>query len=412
MRRQSTSEIDVAVLDADQRQSLVCVQSLGHAGVRVGAFDSRPVAAFGSRWCTAHGVLADGAREPESYVRNVLELIERRKPKVLIVSSDETVERLRARRSEFEERARLALAPNTAVDVAVDKTRTLELAESLGIPFPRSASLQGVEDLEGAVQEIGLPAVVKPVRSWIESGDSGQRLGPRVVLGLDELRAAVAPSFAHSAAVLLQQWIPGRREAVWLFYAHGRFWARFAQVAHRMYPALGGSSILRESIPVPRDVGEAAEALVEAAGLEGYSEIEFRRDAAGRPILMEINPRISASLEVAVRAGVDFPGLIYAWGVGRPLRATTNYRVGVRVRWLGGDVRWLRETLSSQGRPDIVPAGKAVRTFVGDFFRRGSYDYVHVDDLRPAVSATIGFATQGMRRGHTSSRNEPRGVEA
>ena len=62
---------------------------------------------------------------------------------------------------------------------------------------------------------------------------------------------------------------------------------------------------------------DAAERLIEACDLDGYSEIEFRRDAQGRPRLMEINPRLSASVEIAVRARVDFPMLLYGWAVGR-----------------------------------------------------------------------------------------------
>jgi predicted ATP-grasp superfamily ATP-dependent carboligase len=391
--------LDVAVLDADQRQSLVCVRSLGRAGLRVGAFDSRRVAAFRSRWCAASGLLPAGALDPDAYVMSVLELVEHRAPRLLIVASDETVEALRARRNEIEMRTTLALAPNAAVDIAVDKAKTLGLAESLGISVPRSVPLHDFKDVLTAAREIGLPAVVKPVRSWLQHGGSGERLGPEVVLDIAELRSAAERSFAAGGSALLQQWVPGQREAVWLFYASGRFWARFAQIAYRMFPALGGSSILRESIPVPRDTGDAAEALVAAAGLVGYSEVEFRRDRDGRALLMEINPRLSASLEVAVRAGVDFPALIYAWAVDRPLVDMTKYRYGVRVRWLGGDLRWLRETLLSQGRPDIVPARLALRTFAGDFFRPSAYDYLEVSDIRPALAASIAFGVQATGRG-------------
>jgi predicted ATP-grasp superfamily ATP-dependent carboligase len=164
-----------------------------------------------------------------------------------------------------------------------------------------------------------------------------------------------------------------------------------------MYPALGGSSIFRESIPVPDDSGAAAEALVEAGGLTGYSEVEFRRDSGGRPVLMEINPRISASLEVAVRAGVDFPTLIYAWATGGPLVDVTKYRYGVKVRWLGGDVRWLVDTVRAQGRPDVFPVGRALWEFSRDFARRGGYDYMTRDDLRPAAIATWRAARSASR---------------
>jgi predicted ATP-grasp superfamily ATP-dependent carboligase len=400
--------VDVAVLDADQRQSLVCIRSLGRAGLRVGAFDSCRAAAFGSRWCTLSGLLPNGARDADLYVAQVMEIVDRHAPKVLIVASDETVETLRARRAEVERHTTLALAPNAAVDVAVDKDRTLAVAESLGIPVPRTVPVRDAIDIRAAVREVGFPAVVKPVKSWLEQDGSGIRLRPQVVLDVEELRAAAEPSFAGGASVLVQQWIPGRREAIWLLQADGRSWARFAQVAHRMYPALGGSSVFRESIPVPEDSGTAAEALVAAIGLTGYSEIEFRRDSENRAVLMEINPRISASLEVAVRAGVDFPALIYAWATGGRLTDMNEYRYGVKVRWLGGDVRWLRETLANQGRPDIMRRRKALRTFFGDFFIRSFYDYVEPKDIRPAFTASTVFAARSATRSVAGFHNERR----
>jgi hypothetical protein len=48
---------------------------------------------------------------------------------------------------------------------------------------------------------------------------------------------------------------------------------------------------MRESIPVPADIFDPAVKLAWEISLEGECEVEFRRDAAARPLLMmEINP--------------------------------------------------------------------------------------------------------------------------
>ncbi len=186
----------------------------------------------------------------------------------------------------------------------------------------------------------------------------------------------------------MQKWLSGAREAVSLLYADERVWAIFAQRADRMAPLLGGSSVLRTSIPLPPDIGPQSEALIRELSLEGYSEVEFRRDCDGTPFLMEINPRLSASVEIAVRAGVNFPVLLYDWAAGRPLRSVSGYRYGIRMRWLGGDLRWLRaawrdpQHLDSPGRRD------ALGTFIADFARPAGYDYVDLRDPRPAFVAS------------------------
>jgi predicted ATP-grasp superfamily ATP-dependent carboligase len=400
--RRDGAALDVAVLDAGERQSLVAVRSLGRAGLRVGAFGhGRWSPAVASRWCAASGRLPDCASDPEGFVDALLLLLQAHRPHVVITAHDGTIEALRARREELDERVAVALAPESALEIAVDKERTLEAAAALGVGIPRTAHIERLDDLEAAIVEVGLPAVVKPVRSWVEGADGGERLLSAVVVSLDEARLAGERALAAGGAVVLQEFLTGRREAVSLLLVDGRVRARFAQVAHRMYPPLGGSSILRESIPLPPDLVEASEALVSEAGLEGYSEVEFRRDAQGHARLMEINPRLSASVEVAVRSGVDFPRLVYAWASGATVPRVDGYRTGVRMRWLGGDLRWLRDTIAFQGRPEVLPARRAVADFVLDTFRPAAYDYVSVVDPRPALVAACGFTLRAAKtRGH------------
>jgi hypothetical protein len=157
---------------------------------------------------------------------------------------------------------------------------------------------------------------------------------------------------------------------------------------------------MRVSTAPPTDITLAAERLVHCMNLEGYSEVEFRRDHRGRPVLMEVNPRLSASVEVAVRSGVDFPTLLVAWATGRHVPLVTEYRTGVRMRWVGGDLRWLREAAGSgqTPRPDVPSLRQAALTFAGDFLRPAHYDYLDLHDLRPAITATAGMARARMRR--------------
>ncbi|MDP9225850.1 MAG: ATP-grasp domain-containing protein [Actinomycetota bacterium] len=396
-----THELGAFVLDADERQSLVSIRSLGRAGVRVGALERYPgVPAFSSRWCEVRGLVPNAGVDSDAFVNAVIDWVERYSPRVLISATDRSVAALRRRRAEIERHAALGLASEKALDIAVNKQRTLALATQLRIRVPRSVTLIDVADLRAATEEVGFPLVVKPTVSWIPRGSGGTRLTSTVVVNLAEAARAVEAAHQSGGSVILQEWLSGTREAISLFRARGRVWARFAQLATRMHPPLGGSSVTRVSISLPPDITPAAERLVEAADLDGYSEIEFRRDSVGQAALMEINPRLSASVEVAVRAGVDFPLLLYAWAAGGSLHTVLGYRVGVRMRWLGGDLRWLRETLRTQNRPDVEPAGKAVVHFVGDFLRPTWYDYLAISDPRPALVASVAFTRRIVGPSH------------
>jgi len=275
--------------------------------------------------------------------------------------------------------------------IAVNKERTLAVAKRLGIIVPRGLVVRTVDEVPMAVKEIGLPAVVKPSESWLWRGQQGMRVVPQVVTSPDEARRVVAELTRWGGVTLFQQLLSGRREAVSFLYAHDNMYARFAQWAKRTEPPLGGNSVLRQSIVVPPDTGAQAEALVRELDLEGYSEVEFRRDSNYVPYLMEINPRLSASVEIAVRSGVDFPYLLYQWATGGSIDKVEDYRIGGWMRDLRGDIMTTIAALQQRGRPGVAPPVRAVLDFGLSFFRRTRYDYVDWKDPLPAVKATTHF---------------------
>jgi predicted ATP-grasp superfamily ATP-dependent carboligase len=391
---------DALVLNASLRQSLVTVRSLGRRGLRVAvAGTEQTLPAFASRWCGRRFVFGAPADEASGdYLGKLREWLDETGARTLIPSHDGTIALLREHRSELEPRVRLALATEAALAVAINKQQTQARAKRLGIPVPREAVVSTVADLPAALKDIGLPAVVKPSESWLGNGPEAVRVAPVLVVTAAEARRAVEQVTRFDQPVLYQQLLTGRREAVSFLYSNGEMYARFAQWAQRTYPPLGGASVLRQSIAIPRDTGRHAEALVRDLDLEGYSEVEFRRDADGTPYLMEINPRLSASVEVAVRAGVDFPYLLYQWASGDPIEQQNGYRIGGWMRHLGGDIQASVDSLQQRGRPGIARPVKTIVDFGVTFLKPMGYDYLDWQDPLPAVRATSGFFRTTFKR--------------
>lgn len=392
---QLVKEYDALILDAHLRQSLVSVRSLGMRGMRVAALECEDKAdhlpAFVSRWCKEAFVAPSFEQTSESYVEYLERLLDEVAIRVLITSHDGTLDILRRNRERLGQRTRLAIASEAALDIAVNKERTLALARELDIGVPAGIPVSLAADVPEALREVGLPAVVKPVCSWVWGEREATRLSCRLVTTVDEARVAVEDAVRQGGTAIIQQFLPGRCEAVNLLYSQGEFYACFAQWAKRMQPPLGGTSVFRQSIAVPDDIGEQAKRLVRAADLEGYCEVEFRRDAAGTPYLMEINPRLSASIEVAVRAGVDFPHLIYQWASGEPIDRITCYREGLWMRYLQGDLLTTLQALAQHGRPGVAPPLRAIGDYLAAFFIPAHYDYFDWRDLKPGLSATLNF---------------------
>lgn len=289
----------------------------------------------------------------------------------------------------------LALAPTDALKVANDKARTLEIARELGIAQPRSIQIDTVDDLAAAIAELDFPFVLKPTVSW--TGQSADRVVPIEVIDKAEAVAATERFLADGTGVLAQQWACGRREGVTLFVVDGEVLASFGHVEHRTTPPLGGASVVRESVVVPPDTLDSSVRLVTTIGLQGICEVEFRRDAADRPLLMEVNARPAGTIENALLSGIDFPLMIWQWANGLKVDRVDAYRAGVRMRWLQGDLRWLRENFRRAARPDSVSRGRSFWIFGTEFVRTRHYDFLDWHDLGPARAELLNVAASGRR---------------
>jgi predicted ATP-grasp superfamily ATP-dependent carboligase len=385
-----SSPLDVLVLDAHNRQALACTRVFARAGLHVGtaacASEAEHAPTFRSRWPRLRAVLPDIAADADAYVDALLGLLDAHPAQMILPCYDGSIEAIRARRSELERHTAVPLGSEAALDIAVSKVKTQAAAEELGIAVPRSILVKDVGEVAAAIREIGYPAVVKPTQSWVECDGAGIRLASETALSAEDAEASLRKMLSAGAQALLQQWLPGRREAVSVMYARGTMWARFAQASYREFPTLGGVSVLCEGIPLLPDITSAAERLIRAIDLEGCSMVEFRRDADGRPVLMEINPRIGGSVALAVASGVNFPMLLRDWALGQPLHEVSTYRAGRRLRWLGGDIWNLKYALERVGGPDVPPRGRAVATFLSDFILRPSaLEFVDLGDMGPAL---------------------------
>jgi predicted ATP-grasp superfamily ATP-dependent carboligase len=407
-RADTTGHYDVLVLDATHKQSLASARSLGRAGLRVALAESyaehrrgEPVPAFRSKYCHLPVELPNYGEDAASYGDAVLDFVRAHGTRVVLPTGDGNIAAIAPYRERLADLGCvLALASDATLEIACNKDRTLEIARKLDIAAPRSILVRSTAELPAAYAELGFPFVVKPTLSW--TGRADNRLMATLVVDEAEAAEATKGALDAGADVLAQEWASGRREGVSLFIAGGEVLAAVAHVAHRTSPPLGGVSILRESIVPPDDILAPAIALATEIGLEGACEVEFRRNKAGRPLLMEINPRLAGTIENAVRAGVDFPLMIWRWATGLPVERVASYRAGVRTRWLHGDLRWLRQNHQLSGRPDTVSKGRGLWLFATEFARTRYYDNVDRRDLAPALTelrvTAAAFRTRDSRQ--------------
>ncbi len=221
------AKCDALILEARLRQSLVSLRSLGMMGLRVAVLETYSnVPAFWSRWCQ-QAFVCPTQGNVETYLWGIEQALERSGARILITSEDANVDLIRTHREQLEKRVRIALAKDSALEIALNKERTLEIAGRLGLGIPRSVVVTGTSDVAYALREIGLPAVIKPTQSWILHEQQKIGLKGKLVTTLDEAMQVVEDFTRIGVTTLFQQYLSGRREAMSFLYAHNHFYARF-----------------------------------------------------------------------------------------------------------------------------------------------------------------------------------------
>ncbi|HEY6516497.1 MAG TPA: D-alanine--D-alanine ligase [Steroidobacteraceae bacterium] len=199
---------------------------------------------------------------------------------------------------------------------AMDKLRSKRLAQAIGVASPAALELNGPQDFELALERLRLPLIVKPATQ-------GSSLGMTKVESAEALPAAYASAAAVDRSVFAEQWITGREYTVGLLQggalpsirietprAFYDYEAKYFRDDTRYLCPSGLSQ------PAEQHLQNLALAAFAAAGGEGWGRADFMMDAAGRPLLLEVNtvPGMTSHslVPMAARAAdIDFDELVW-----------------------------------------------------------------------------------------------------
>jgi predicted ATP-grasp superfamily ATP-dependent carboligase len=332
------------VTDGLWRKSLSAIRSLGAAGFDVAVMgDSFFTTGFWSGFTTDRLIAPTAATDAERFGRGLERMLARHPGAVLLPMEDATLRWVSEHREELAAKCRFLIPSRESLATAWDKGLTLQLAQRLGIPCPRTWEPKDTEGaLEFAKHAAGLEPgsfVVKP-RSG--TGSAGVAYGDR--RSASEWEA----HWRRFGPMLIQERVPpqGRGQGVSVLMGpDGECVASFAHERIQQYPNSGGPSTDRKSIHAPALVEQSVR-LLKRLEWRGVAMVEWKLDPRdGQAKLMEINPRFWGSLELAVRSGVDFPLLYARAALGETSTPVTRYPEGVRCRWMvpGEVLRYLSQ---------------------------------------------------------------------
>lgn len=371
----------VVLTDAEERAALAACRGLDNAGYRVCAVaHGRRAATHWSRSCAERVVLPDPRENVNGFVDGLDELLRSGSYAALIPGSDASLLAVSEHRERLERSTQLGLPSREAVRRSVDKRLLLEVAATAGLAPPPSRTCTDLESAETAASELSYPIVLKPAQSFLPVNGGLRQQGVVVVANAQALARAVP---ALTPLFIVQRFERARFLSCTGVFAGGRLLALTTSRVLRLWPPTAGMHTFSETVTAPNGLPDRVTELLAAIGWQGIFQLQMLEPADGRLSVIDLNPRVFASIALDAYAGANLAAVWCDWllghdpfpVVGRPAR---------RYRWEEGDLCHLAWQL----RHRRLRAAAAVTLP----HRRVTHSWFRVTDPGPLVARSLNLA--------------------
>lgn len=396
------------VLGIETQIGVGVVRELGRAGVRVIGLANRPTSVGLSSRYLYRGIVV-GPERGDDLVQTICALGDEFGGAVLLSVSETDLTWMLTNSHRFG-KVRAVTPPAEAFRSVLDKTRTLQVAQRLGIRVPRTANSESLADWEEAVASVRYPVIVK----WADPMSAAQRLRPlnmkprKLEYALDAAALrAIGERYAPAGVwPMIQEYCPGQGLGQFFFIHEGQAVRRFQHLRVAEWPPEGGFSSVCDAVPLNQHVQlqEQSIALLQTLNWEGVAMVEYRLDTTtGEAVLMEINGRFWGSFPLAVHSNAGFALLAYSLQALGKMPELPAVRTDLRCRMISTELKRLVRILFQHDKiadPHFVrkPAHEVWR-FIRDYLRSNTRYYLwSLDDPRPWLTDLRNYIGKAFAR--------------
>ena len=384
----------VIITHARSHFALVATQSLGKKGIDVITGDSvYPAMTFFSKFSKDYFIYPSPFLHPDEFLEVLEEKVRKTGCEVLMPMFEEThpIAKHLDRLSRY---TTIPIPSYEKIQETRDKLNIVKIAPKVNVLTPKTYSINELNQVEEIGEKATYPLVIKLRRGY-------QSIGMEYVDSTQELitkyyKLVKRFNLKSDSYPIIQEYIKGTNLSVCMLFNHGRPIAKSAYRPYRTLPASGGTGTA--SISCKNESAQRSlERILKYLNWHGVACGDFILDEEGTPYLLEINPRFWGSLGNAVSAGVDFPYLLYRMALGEDIEPILNYKLGVKTRWLLGDIRafpgnFLRSSKKLKTTFDFI-----------NFWEKGvTYDDLSLSDPSPFFAKLRYNLGQLVKRGSLS----------
>lgn len=288
------------------------------------------------------------ATAPE-YIDIILEICKKEKVDVYFPNISAEVSAVSARKEEFDALGvKLSVSNMESVAISNNKLKTYEALEKASIPVPRYYGVHTVEDFVEGMKYMGYPE--KPVCIKIVDG-SGSR-GVRIIdstksrydifvkekpnsfyISYDDMLSMLQSAPAPLHEMMLVECMHGPEFTVDLLAEKGK---ALYIVGRNNVDSL--MSIAQASVLQYDELAyKVSEQVIDLLKMDGNVGFDFMRNDKEEAVLMDINPRITATISIMAAGGVNLPYLRVKQLLGEEL-PECEPQFGTRIRRRYGEM--------------------------------------------------------------------------
>lgn len=280
------------------------------------------------------------------YIDRIIEICKKEEVNVVLPFMSAELIPLLDRMEDFEKiGVKVAVGDRKSIEITTNKYSFYAFLKKNGLAVPKFAPVRKAADLKKACEAVGYPDFPVCVKATELSGSRGIRLIDQSKSRFDILFGEKPNSFFTTfedlqdtlnerdemPEMMAMEYLPGEEGSVDLIANRGEI----------VYMSYRESNVNLASIPQEATLKYNAEAfqiardVVKSLGMTGSADFDFKYDRDGHPVLMEINPRIAATMQIFKEGGLNLPYLRIKQLLGEKLpKVEIQYGVKMKRRYL------------------------------------------------------------------------------
>lgn len=319
--------LDVLVTDGNFKHTYAILKALKAKGLKVGVvFNNAVGPSFYSRFVDKRFIIKANINNDhdeitqKAFVNELKDILEKNTISVILPVGNNSIKVFSKYKNELIVYSKFLIPDDISLEIAQNKSKTFEFADSIGVGIPKTYFIDDVNSLRP--NKIDFPCVIKYVGYY--------QTGVYYCKNINEFQKKIVENKGNPNPII-QEVIKGNGAGFYALYQNGKCLLYFMHERLHEFPITGGSSAMAMSVFDP-DLMKIGQEMLDKLNWNGVAMVEFKKTPDNKYILIEINPKWWGSLELSYKAGINFPYNYFLCCMDEKVQQI-EYKKNIGFRW-------------------------------------------------------------------------------